>query len=62
MTGSGDGTYFCGGQSVPIQWSKTDRNSQFVYTMEDGVPLTMESGTVYVCITDPDTSRVEILP
>ena len=62
MTGSGDGTYFCGGQSVPIQWSKADRNSQFVYTMEDGVPLTMESGTVYVCITDPDTSRVEILP
>ena len=60
MTGSGDGTYFCGGKCVPIQWSKADRNSQFVYTLTDGTPLTMECGTVYICIMDPDTSRIEI--
>ena len=61
MTGSGNGTYFCGGKCVPIQWSKADRNSQFVYRLTDGTPLTLEQGTSYVCIMDPDTSRIEII-
>jgi hypothetical protein len=56
LTGSGQGTYFCGGKSVPIQWSKADRNSQFVYTLEDGTPLTMGQGTSYVCIISPKSS------
>ena len=60
MTGTGDGTYFCGGKCIPIQWSKADRNSQYVYKLADGTPLTMEAGTVYVCITDPDNGRIEI--
>lgn len=60
MTGSGEGTYFCGGKCIPINWSKADRNSQFVYTLTDGTPLTMETGNVYVCISDPDTARIEI--
>lgn len=61
MTGAGNGTYFCGGKCVPIQWSKADRNSQFVYRLTDGMPLTLGQGTSYICITDPDTSRIEIL-
>jgi len=60
MTGSGDGTYFCGGKSVPIQWSKENRNSQFVYTLEDGTPLTLGQGTTYICIMDPGESRLAI--
>lgn len=61
MTGSGNGTYFCGGKSVPIQWSKADRNSQFEYKLTDGTPLTLGQGTSYVCIIDPSTSRIEIV-
>ena len=60
MTGAGNGTYFCGGKSVPIQWSKADRNSQFVYRLTDGTPLTLGQGTSYVCIMDPSNSRIEI--
>jgi hypothetical protein len=56
LTGTGNGTYICGGKSVSIQWSKADRNSQFVYTLEDGTPLTMGQGTSYVCIVSPKTS------
>ncbi|WP_298024770.1 DUF3048 domain-containing protein [uncultured Dysosmobacter sp.] len=56
LTGSGKGTYFCGGRAVPIQWSKADRNSQFVYKLENGTPLTLGQGTSYVCIMSPKTS------
>ena len=60
MTGSGAGRYFCGGKWIPIRWSKADRNSQFVYTLEDGTLLTMGKGNSYICIMNPNTSSVEI--
>ena len=60
MSGSGEGTYFCGGKCVPIQWSKADRNSQFVYKLKDGTPLTLGEGTSYVCIMDPSNSTLAI--
>ena len=55
---TGSGTYFCGGKCVPIQWSKADRNSQFVYTLQDGTPLTMGQGNSYVCIVSPKRSTL----
>ena len=58
LTGSGSGTYFCGGKCVPIQWSKADRNSQFVYRLADGTPLTMGQGNSYVCIVSPKRSTL----
>ena len=58
LTGSGDGTYFCGGKAMTIRWSKADRNSQFVYTLADGTPLTMGQGRSYVCIMSPKTSTL----
>ena len=60
MTGSGKGTYFCGGKGVEIQWSKADRYSPFVYTNTDGSPLVLGQGTSYVCITTPKTSSLTI--
>ncbi|MDD3346323.1 DUF3048 domain-containing protein [Oscillibacter sp.] len=60
MTGSGEGTFFCGGQSVPIRWSKADRGSQFLYTLADGTPLTLGRGKSYVCIISPKTGSVTI--
>lgn len=60
MTGTGAGKFFSGGKSVDIQWSKADRNSQFVYTLSDGTPLTLGQGVSYVCIIDPDRSTLTI--
>lgn len=60
MSGNGSGTYFCGGQCVPIQWSKVDRNGQFVYKLKDGTPLVLGEGTSYVCIMDPQDSTLAI--
>ena len=53
LTGSGEGTYFCGGKTVPITWSKADRNSPLVYHRTDGTPLALGKGTSYVCIMSP---------
>lgn len=58
-TGEGEGLYFCGGRSVPIRWSREDRNSPFVYALEDGSPLALGRGNSYVCIISPKTSTVE---
>jgi len=58
MTGTGSGTYFCGGKYIPIQWSKADRTGQFVYTLTDGTPLTLGQGTSYVCIMNPKSSSL----
>lgn len=60
LTGSGKGTYFCGGKSIPIQWSKVDRSSHFVYTLEDGSPLLLGQGTSYVCIISPKRTAMTI--
>lgn len=60
LTGEGAGTFFCGGKSVPIQWSKADRNSPFVYTLEDGKLLALGKGNSYVCIMSPRTSSLTI--
>lgn len=59
-TGEGEGLYFCGGRTVPIRWSREDRDSAFAYTLEDGAtPLALGQGNSYVCIINPKTSTVE---
>lgn len=58
-TGEGKGTFFCGGTAVAIQWSRKDRNSPFVYKLENGKPLALGQGNSYVCILNPKNSTVE---
>ncbi len=60
LTGSGKGSYYCGGKTVPVQWSKKDRNAPFQYTMEDGTPLTMGRGNTYICIYSPKTGQLSV--
>jgi hypothetical protein len=60
LTGSGAGTYFCGGKSVPIRWSKENRSSPFVYTLESGEPLVLGQGKSYVCIMSPKSSTLTV--
>ena len=59
-TGSGKGTFYCGGKSVPVQWNRESRSVPFIYTLEDGSPLVMENGNSYVCIIDPESSTVSV--
>ena len=60
LTGEGEGLYLCGGKSIPIRWSKADRNHPFVYTREDGTPLALEQGRSYVCIVSARNAKVSV--
>ena len=53
LTGSGSGTFFCGGQAIPIRWEKASRNDPFVYRTEDGRLLELGRGVSYIGIYDP---------
>lgn len=59
-TGSGNGTFFCGGRSIPIRWSRVNRNSPFAYTTESGAPLVLGQGSSYVCILSPKSATVTV--
>lgn len=58
-TGEGEGLFFCGGKTVPIRWSRKDRNSPFAYTLEDGRSLALGQGNSYVCILNQKSGTVE---
>ena len=58
MTGSGSGYYACGGKMIPITWSCSDSASPFVYTLEDGTPLTLGVGNSYVSVIYNDGGNV----
>lgn len=50
LTGTGEGWFACGGQIVPIQWSKASVNDQLVYTTQAGEALVLGAGNSYVNI------------
>ena len=47
---SGTGYYCVNGTYTPIKWSKGNASSSFVFTNEDGTPLTVNQGNSWVCI------------
>ncbi len=47
---SGSGYYCVNGTYTPIKWSKGSSSSSFVFTNEDGTPLTVNQGNSWVCI------------
>jgi len=49
-TGTGTGYFVNGGYVIPINWSRENNSSQFIYTTEDGEPLELGRGRTYVCI------------
>lgn len=59
-TGDGEGTFFCGGKSIPIFWSRPDRDSSLTYTTASGAPLVLGRGNTYICILSPKTSAVSV--
>ncbi len=54
---SGDGYYFVNGTYTKIKWSKGSASNSFVFTNEDGTPLTVNAGNSWVCIADKNTSQ-----
>lgn len=51
LTGEGSGSFVCDGKAVPIYWNRADEYEPFVFTHEDGTPITMGIGTTYIAIT-----------
>ena len=47
MVGSGEGYYACGGQIVPIKWTRDSQTSPFRFTLADGSPLLLAPGNTY---------------
>ena len=52
LTGSGNGFYACGGQYVPVVWTKASASAPLVFSKPDGTPLSLGVGNSYVNIVD----------
>lgn len=59
VTGSGKGTFFCGGKYEEILWSRAKSTDQFTFTLADGSPFDFARGKTYICIIS-NTDKVEI--
>ena len=53
-TGSGEGTFFCGGKAIDMQWHKEAQDDPFTFTLPDGSDLPLGAGRTYVCVVDND--------
>lgn len=51
LLGEGTGYFACDGKIVPIKWSRATDYDPFVFTHEDGTPITFGVGNTYVAIT-----------
>lgn len=49
-TGSGDGQFFCNGQTVAIRWSRGSLEEPFSFTLENGEPVTFAVGSTYIAV------------
>jgi len=56
LTGSGSGWFACGGQVIPIIWSKESPTAPFRFSTADGQHLTLGVGKSYINIVDTDAS------
>jgi hypothetical protein len=54
-TGTGTGYFVNGGKYIPINWSREDNSSQFIYTLEDDSPLYLGRGQTYIAIVRANT-------
>lgn len=57
LVGEGSGYFACGGQIIPIRWSRSADDEPFRYTLEDGSPLNIRVGKSYIGIV-PMTANI----
>lgn len=48
--GTGKGYAAINGQIVPITWTREELRDSYTYTLEDGSPLTLETGKTYIAM------------
>lgn len=51
LLGEGTGAFACDGKVVPIRWSRSAEGEPFVFTHEDGTPITLGEGRTYIAVT-----------
>ena len=56
LTGTGTGWFACGGQVIPITWSKDSPTAPFRFSTADGQPLSLGVGKSYINIVDTDAA------
>ena len=59
LVGEGEGYLAVNGEIAKIKWSRADLNAPFVYTFEDGTPVTLGVGHTYVGIASTSATPVE---
>ena len=59
LVGEGEGYLAINGEIVKIKWSREALREQFVYTLEDGTPITLGVGTTYVAVASETSTPVE---
>lgn len=58
LVGEGTGYLAVNGEIAKIKWSRADLDAPFIYTFEDGTPVTLGVGHTYVGIADTDAEPV----
>lgn len=59
LEGEGTGYLAVNGEIIKINWSRESLESPFVYTLEDGTPITLGVGTTYVAISCGERGTVD---
>ena len=60
LVGEGEGVLSIDGQLVNIHWSRSELSEPFVYTLEDGTPVTLGIGSTYIAIAAETSEPVEV--
>lgn len=59
LSGEGEGYLAVNGQIVKIKWSRKGLNDPFVYTLEDGTPVTFGVGNTYIAISSTKSAAIQ---
>lgn len=59
LIGEGDGYLAINGELVKIKWSRADLRAPFVYTLEDGTPVTFDVGNTYIAIASTKSEPIQ---
>lgn len=59
IIGSGTGWFCTGGKWTAINWYRSDLNSPYSYTTQDGTPITFTPGKTYCAIVSPQSGGID---
>ena len=59
LVGEGSGHLAIDGQLVAVKWSREAMESPFVFTYEDGTPVTLKTGKTYIAVTSNENIQAE---